>query len=132
VNRGNARSVVYVSPTAKADVYVDYNNDGDVDKIYQDKLFLSSTIITDNSDKDMSGARIWATQPNTGAEGPAVDIAAAWGQDPKRSGSGDNSALDLGTVVLPFTGFQAKKIATLIDDRDNDGLVSPGDKLRYA
>jgi uncharacterized repeat protein (TIGR01451 family) len=131
-NNGETRSVVWVTPVEKADIYVDYNNDGTVDRTYQAVNFLQSQIVHDEGDKDMSGAIIFATKPNTGPEGPSVNIAAAWGQDPTRSGSNDESALDLGTVVVPFTAFQANKIAELVDDNDNSGSISPGDKIRYT
>lgn len=130
-NDGETRSVVWVTPVEKADIYVDYNNDGTVDKTYQVD-FLQSQIVHDEGDKDMSGAIIFATKPNTGPGGPSVNIAAAWGQDPARSGSNDESALDLGTVVVPFTTFQANKIAELVEDNDNSGGISPGDMIRYT
>jgi uncharacterized repeat protein (TIGR01451 family) len=131
-NNGETRSVVWVTPVEQADIYVDYNNDGTVDKTYQGVDFLRSQIVHDDGDKDMSGAIIFATKPNTGPEGPPVNIAAAWGQDPARSGSNDESALDLGTVVVPFTTFQANKIAELVDDNDNSGSISSGDKIKYT
>jgi uncharacterized repeat protein (TIGR01451 family) len=131
-NNGETRSVVWVTPVEEADIYVDYNNDGTVDKTFQVVGFLQSQIIHDDGDKDMSGAIIFATKPNTGPEGPSVNIAAAWGQDPARSGSNDESALDLGTVVVPFTTFQANKIVELVDDNDNSGGFSPGDKIKYT
>jgi uncharacterized repeat protein (TIGR01451 family) len=131
-NNGEARSVVWVTPVEQADIYVDYNNDGTVDETFQAVDFLQSKIIHDEGDKDMSGAIIFATKPNTGPEGPPVNIAAAWGQDPARSGANDESALDLGTVVVPFTTFQANKIAELVDDNDNNGSISPGDTIKYT
>jgi uncharacterized repeat protein (TIGR01451 family) len=131
-NNGETRSVVWVTPVEQADIYVDYNNDGTVDKMYKAVDFLQSQIVHDEGDKDMSGAIIFATKPNTGPEGPSVNVAAAWGQDPARSGSNDESALDLGTVVVPFTTFQANKIAELVDDNDNSGSISPGDTIKYT
>jgi uncharacterized repeat protein (TIGR01451 family) len=61
-----------------------------------------------------------------------VNIAAAWGQDPNRSGGMDESGLDLGTVVLPFEVFQASKIVELVGDNDNSGGITVGDKIRYT
>jgi uncharacterized repeat protein (TIGR01451 family) len=61
-----------------------------------------------------------------------VNIAAAWGQDPIRSGGSDESGLDLGTVVLPFEVFQASKITELVDDNDNSGGITVGNKIRYT
>ena len=130
-NSRKTRSVVWVSPVEDADFYVDYQNDGVVDDIYQVD-YLDSQVIHDLADKDMSGAVIFATRKDSGPTGAQVNFAAAWGQDPDRSGNSDESALDLGTQVVPFSGFQASKIVSLVDDNDNDGAISPGDKIRYT
>jgi uncharacterized repeat protein (TIGR01451 family) len=63
-----------------------------------------------------------------------VDIAAAWGQDPdsKSRWSDESKALDLGTVVLPFTTVRASKYVELVNDVENDGQVSPGDTVKYT
>jgi uncharacterized repeat protein (TIGR01451 family) len=130
-NDKDTRSVVWVTPTENADFYVDYQNDGIVDDVVE-VGYLNSTVIHDLADKDMSGAVIFATKSGSGATGPQVNFAAAWGQDPSRSGSSDQSALDLGTLVVPFNGFQASKIVNLVDDNDNNGEISPGDKILYT
>jgi uncharacterized repeat protein (TIGR01451 family) len=125
-----SRSVVWITPTANADLYIDYNNDGVVDSQVAAN-YLSSTRITD-TDNDMTGAMIWATVRNTGPFGTAVDIAAAWGQDGSRSFSNDNSALDLGTLVVPFYTVTVKHFVELLDDKNKDGVVNPGDTLLYT
>jgi uncharacterized repeat protein (TIGR01451 family) len=132
-NWKKTRSVVWVTPVEDADIYVDYDNDGIVDKTYRVN-YLNSKVIHDWADKDMSGAVIFATKRDSGPTGPQVNIAAAWGQDPDRSGNSDESALDLGTMVVPFTAFQAStsKNVELVDDNDNDGEISPGDKIKYT
>jgi uncharacterized repeat protein (TIGR01451 family) len=130
-NNETARSVVWVTPVEDADFYVDYQNDGVVDKTYQVN-YLDSQVILDKIDKDMSGAIIFATKSGSGPTGTPVNFAAAWGQDPDKSGNSDESALDLGTLVVPFTGFQASKIVSLVDDNDNDGQISSGDKIKYT
>jgi uncharacterized repeat protein (TIGR01451 family) len=130
-NKRNTRSVIWVTPVEDADFYVDYQNDGNVDDIYEVD-YLDSKVIHDLADKDMSGAVIYATKRDSGPTGTQVNFAAAWGQDPDRSGNSDESALDLGTQVVPFTGFQASKIVSLVDDNDNDGQIGPGDKIRYT
>jgi uncharacterized repeat protein (TIGR01451 family) len=130
-NKKLTRSVVWVTPTEDADFYVDYQNDGIVDDVVE-VGYLNSTVIHDLADMDMSGAVIFATKRGSGATGQQVNFAAAWGQDPERSGNSDESALDLGTQVVPFSGFQASKIVSLVDDNDNDGAISPGDKIRYT
>jgi uncharacterized repeat protein (TIGR01451 family) len=132
-NKKKTRSVVWVTPVEDADIYVDYDNDGVVDKSYKVN-YLDSRVIHDSADKDMSGAVIFATRRDSGPTGPQVNFAAAWGQDPSRSGNSDESGLDLGTLVVPFTAFQAStsKNVELVDDNDNDGEISPGDKIRYT
>jgi uncharacterized repeat protein (TIGR01451 family) len=131
-NDKETRSVVWVSPVEDADIYVDYQNDGEVDSKFEVN-YLNSQVIHDDNDQDMSGAVIFATKRGSGPDGPQVNFAAAWGQDPERSGSNDESALDLGTQVVPFLGFQASsKIVELVDDNDNDGQISPGDKIKYT
>jgi uncharacterized repeat protein (TIGR01451 family) len=130
-NKRLTRSVVWVAPIEDATIYVDYQNDGIVDDIIEVD-YLNSKVIHDLADKDMSGAVIFATTRGSGPTGPPVNFAAAWGQDPDRSGNSDESALDLGTQVVPFSSFQASKIVSLVDDNDNDGAISPGDKIRYT
>jgi uncharacterized repeat protein (TIGR01451 family) len=125
------RSVVWVTPVEDATFYVDYNNDGTIDDTYNVD-YLVSKIINDATDKDMSGAVIYATQRGEDSTGTPVKFAAAWGQDPDRSGNSDESALDLGTLVVPFSGFQASKIVELVGDNDNSGNISPGDKIKYT
>jgi uncharacterized repeat protein (TIGR01451 family) len=125
------RSVVWVTPVEHATFYVDYNNNGTIDDTY-DVDYLVSKIIHDATDKDMSGAVIYASKRGEGSTGTPVNFAAAWGQDPDRSGSNDESALDIGTLVVPFNGFQASKIVELIGDTDNSGNISPGDKIKYT
>jgi hypothetical protein len=65
-NKNLTRSVVWVTPVEKADIYVDDNNDGIIDDTYLDVGFLQSQIVHDTSDQDMSGAIIFATKPNPG------------------------------------------------------------------
>jgi hypothetical protein len=56
------RSVVWVTATEDADLYVDYNSSGAPTKIPVKRL--QSIKLSDPSDKDMSGAIIFATIPN--------------------------------------------------------------------
>jgi len=114
----DVRSEVYVSPTKKANIYVDYDNDGIVDKTYTGVNALQGITISESNDefgssadRDMSGARIWANDFSDSSK--HVDIAAAWGQNPDLSGGGDSSALDLGTVVVPFLSIAAQKTAVV-------------------
>jgi hypothetical protein len=122
----DVRSVVWVTPVEDADVYIDYKNIGKDFEIVSVKK-LESIKIRDSTDpnEDMSGAYIFATVPGSGFNGTSVDIAAAWGQDPSVSKPDQPISLDLGTVVLPFSGVRVSKIA---DKKE----VVPGEKLRYT
>lgn len=128
---GNARSVVWVSPISDATIYVDYENDGDIDGAYDVDDLNSEMISNPNGSNDMSGAVIWATERGTGPSGPQVAIAAAWGQYAGGTFGGDIDALDLGTVVVPFTPIAATKTLVLTNDVHNDGVVGYSDTVRY-
>ena len=119
------RSVVWVTPVADADIYVDYNNTGTDYAVFSHKKALSSTRFTDSFDTDMSGAVLFATEQDSGPSGPPVDIAAAWGQDPEISREFQQISLDLGTVVLPFASVRVNKVV----DKET---VSPGEILTYT
>jgi hypothetical protein len=58
---GESRSVVWITPVDDADIYVDYDNDGNNDKVVTHVKKLSSNKFTDPNDQDMSGAIIFAT-----------------------------------------------------------------------
>jgi uncharacterized repeat protein (TIGR01451 family) len=124
------RSVVWVTPVEDAWVQVDYNNDGVIDNSTFCKA-LSSTIFRDPRDKDLSGARFFGTKTNS-LTGTPVKITGAWGQNAAFSGSGDMSAMDLGTVIVPFKDIRVTKSVLLIDDEDKNGAISPGDTLEYT
>ena len=116
-----SRSVVWTTPVADAYIFVDYNGDGTFDANSGLTTALGSTRFIDPNDQDMSGARIVATTGiNAGQpEGTRVNIAAAWGQDPSLSFSGDGNALDLGTVILPLPEVDINKRVLSITDPDS-------------
>jgi len=71
-----------------------------------------------DGDYDMTGARILTCD--------GTKIAAAWGQDPARSGGNDEEALDMGTGIAPFGAIiQMSKSV----DRT---WVSPGGEVVYT
>lgn len=117
------RSVVWVTPTADADIYIDYDNSGANFGIFPRKKLTSSKFV--DKDHDMSGAFLFATVPNSGPAGPGVPIAIAWGQDPSVSRAVQSISLDLGTVILPFPSLRAAKTADKYD-------VLLGDTLTYT
>ena len=51
---GHERSVVWVTPVQDAEIWVDFDNDGVVDK-HVSAGELESIVLTDASDQDMSG-----------------------------------------------------------------------------
>lgn len=118
------RSVVWVAPSANADIYVDLSNTGKPDGFISLRA-LQSVKITDPHDDDMSGALIYAVEPGTGPNGPGVDLAAAWGQDPSVSYEYQGISMDLGTTVLPLTTVN---VAKLVDKP----TVRPGEELVYT
>ena len=63
------RSVVWITPVTDCDLYIDYNNDGTVDERRLAVKALSTNIISDPRDRDMSGAFIFATATGTGPTG---------------------------------------------------------------
>lgn len=119
----NSRSPVWITPLASTNIYVDYDgagaycdatdtvqgdvavipaNEGDSIQIVDNQTPCSHTSPTAGPtgsngrqcDNDMTGARIFTCN--------GARIAAAWGQNPERSGSSDDDGLDLGTVIFPL------------------------------
>lgn len=148
------RSVVWVTTVDDADLFIDYDNDGTIDE-RRSVLELSSNLIADPTDDDMSGAFIFATKAGSGENGapgksnsqlPAADtfailmhssvslivcFAAAWGQNPDSSYKNDAFALDLGTVIVPFPSIKVSKHVELAEDINGDGLFGPGDTVNF-
>jgi hypothetical protein len=131
-NGDAARSVVFVTPTAQTDIWVDYDGAGvrDPVKVVDNAAALSSTKLVDPVDQDMTGAIVYTL--NEAGNGPGANIVVAWGQDPARSGSGDSQALDLGTLVAPLPIVDAGTTARLFNDADGNGYFSPGDTIEYT
>jgi uncharacterized repeat protein (TIGR01451 family) len=129
-----SKSGVFVAPVSDATIYIDYNNDGEID--YERNLtYLHSAILYDPNDDDMSGALIFATKQGSGRNGTQVKIAAAWGQNPPGVGMSAKQqriSLDLGTLVPPLPTIDVVKRVDLFIDNDCDGKISPGDVLKYT
>lgn len=117
------RSVVWVTPVADCDIYIDYNNTGGDYAVFPRKALTSSKFV--DKDQDMSGALLFATLPGSGPTGKQVDIAAAWGQDPSVSRDMQSISLDLGTVIRPFPNVRATKSV-------DKPTAAPGETLIYT
>jgi VCBS repeat-containing protein len=131
-NGDAARSVVFVTPTAQTDIWVDYDGAGSRApvKVVDNATALSSTKLIDPVDQDMTGAIVYTL--NEAGDGPGANIAVAWGQDPTRSTGGDSQAIDVGTLVAPLPIVEAGMTARLFDDADGNGYFSPGDTIEYT
>jgi uncharacterized repeat protein (TIGR01451 family) len=112
------------SPVEDADIYIDYQNKGFNISKFPVKA-LQSIRVSDPVDKDMSGASIFAVKNGTGIEGPPVDIAVAWGQDPAVSRPNQPISMDMGTVTLPFTNVKVAKLVSKV-------FINAGDELLYT
>lgn len=77
----------------------------------------------------MSGAFIYATKVS---DGSPCDIAGAWGQNTADADVSRSSALDLGTVVVPFYSTKVSKHVELVDDKDGSGDVTFGDEVKWT
>jgi len=118
------RSQIWITCMEDCKIYVDRNNNGTPDEADgHNAVAFESKRFDDTSDNDMSGAIIYATkQDGTGH----VNIAAAWGQNSYHSYSGDNQALDMGTVVLPYPRVRVTKIGR------NIGPGTNGPRMLYT
>ncbi len=121
-----SRSVVWVTAVDDAVITVDFEGDGSRVQTFEvDRL--DSLRLIDSVDQNMSGAIITAED----IDGEPVDIAVAWGQDPRLSSGGDAQALDLGTAVLPLPFIESTKTSDFIDNNDN-GVLDSGDTIEYT
>lgn len=108
---GQSRSVVWVTPVSgPTTIYVNFDGSGincagnpatDADLVFTNVSALASKTIRDASDENMTGATILTCN--------GTNIAAAWGQDPARSFSGDDEALDMGSSIPPLPNISFKK-----------------------
>lgn len=99
--QNEGRNYVYVTPVADAKIWVSLNGETTYDTSYQAKR-LSTLILGDDSDYDMSGAYIFATEPGAQPDGTPVDMAVVWGQLPYDSTSGQSQSVQLDMVSVPL------------------------------
>ena len=119
-----------MTPVEDATLYIDYDGDGtnevqvDVDEL--------TTYKAKATDKDMSGAYIFATKPGAQPDGEPVNIAVVWGQDPEFAESGEPNQFDLGTWQKGVAILQVLKTCVLRDDLDGCDTAAdatPGDRF---
>jgi uncharacterized repeat protein (TIGR01451 family) len=129
-------SPVWVTPTGNGNtaetVYVDFNGDNqgaftDPNGYHYDLALslkeLQRAKVFD-PDGDQSAMLLYTLNPN-------VKLAVSWGEDPS-SASVAEPGIDAGTNIVPLPEFDAGKTAALAVDANGDGVVSPGDTLRYT
>ncbi len=131
-------SPIWITPVGNGNtpvrVYVDFDGDPATgaaagvdeegkryDLVFELRELQSQKIY--NPSGDQTGIQIY-----TLADG--VKLAAAWGPDPRTSSSGA-PGLDLGTGIPPMPEFFMTKASKLLEDRDGDGYITPGDLIRY-
>ena len=146
-------SPLWVTPVCQTFFYVDWNNDGTPDKVdfngdndvtdanvngldetTSDQGFqvnaLQSVRLRDASDRDQTGAYIYTRTAANGGGTGGCSFAGAWGEDPRVASVG-SPGLDLGTIIINLKAVETSKASTLLIDNDNNGVVSPGDTIRY-
>ncbi|HMO05950.1 MAG TPA: SdrD B-like domain-containing protein [Kiritimatiellia bacterium] len=86
-------------------------------------LALQSIRVSDTNDNDQTGMRIYTLD--------GVKFATIWGQDPAVALTG-NPYLDMGAAVFPFPTVPAVKDWSLETDRNTNGVVNPGDDVKFT
>lgn len=123
---------VWVSTMADTTLRIDYDGDPStgalgpdcygMHDVEQAVTALASNRLTDTSDKDMTGARIYTCD--------GTPVVGAWGEDPANAPSG-SPGLDAGYTLIPSTTMVVDKTAVVATDADGDGRPGPGDTLEY-
>ena len=80
---------VWITPVASAKIWVSYS--GETPTSVANDFPALSTFRFGGVDRDLSGAYIFATEPDAQPDGPPVDFAAVWGQEPYQSSSGSTA-----------------------------------------
>ncbi len=131
---GDDDNPVWVTSLTATTLHVDYDGDPTTGAIASADCFgarhdsdiavgaLASTRITDASDNDMTGARIYTCD--------STKIAGAWGEDPANAPMG-SPGFDAGYTLIPSTTMIVDKSNVIFDDANSDGMAGPGDTLQY-
>lgn len=80
---------VWITPVANAKIWVSYS--GETPTSVANDFPALSTFRFGGVDRDLSGAYIFATEPDGQPDGPPVDFAAVWGQEPYESSLGSTA-----------------------------------------
>jgi len=129
-NNGNP---VWVTAASNTTLYVDFDGDPTTGPLFDpfgrrynfstNVIRLQSIRISDNTDNDQTGIRIYTLDE--------TKFTTVWGQDPNIAEPG-NPYLDMGAAVFPFPTVPAVKEWALYDDLNGDGVVNPGDSIRFT
>ncbi|MFA0822905.1 MAG: SdrD B-like domain-containing protein, partial [Methanomethylovorans sp.] len=128
---------VWVSPIGNGNtlvtVYVDFDADpttggltdpnGNKYNIAYSLRELERAKVYDTIDRDQTGMLLYTLD--------GTKLVGAWGEDPLTA-SAAAPGIDMGTGIPPLPLFDDGKTASLYEDMDNDGYVSPGDVLEYT
>ncbi len=113
-------SRLYVSAIKTTTVSIDFENDGVVDQIITVPP-LAEIPVTD-PDHDLTGAFLFTDNKDR--------FVTVWGQD--QGANAELPSVDVGTNVVPLPSLVIQKTMNLIDDVDQTGTVTWGDKVEFA
>ncbi len=122
-------SPVWVTPISATTFEFDCDGDGTVDFSSPPVAALESYRINIPSVPGCSVNDATGMQITTAGD---IKFAAAWGQDPANSGSGQPQQLDMGTSVLPIANPYLLKSSELLVDVNGNGSLDPGDTLLFT
>ncbi|NJN92712.1 MAG: hypothetical protein HC875_00810 [Anaerolineales bacterium] len=116
----NDQSRIYVTAVEETTIFVDYDNDGNVDAGF-DVSPLSETFITDPEDNDMTGAFLFTSDD--------TPFATVWGQD--QDADPGVPSLDAGTGIVPLPSMLLQKTFRMAEDVDCTGSVTVADAVEF-
>jgi len=124
---------LWVTASSDTTLYIDYDGNSATGPLIDpygrrynfstNVIRLQSVRIFDNTDNDQTGLRIYTLDE--------ARFTTAWGQDPSAAQPG-NPYLDMGMAIFPFPTVPAVKEWALFEDINDDGVVNPGDSIRFT